>query len=76
MSIATKTLADHLSQCAAYHRIRRNIVTHFASIAMIVHRSSRARAGLARAGPDPRRREQLLGGWSAQPCHKTTVTHV
>jgi uncharacterized membrane protein YGL010W len=31
-----KTLNDHLSQYAAYHRDRRNIVTHFIGIPMIV----------------------------------------
>lgn len=31
-----KTLADQLSQYAAYHRDRRNIVTHFVGIPMIV----------------------------------------
>jgi uncharacterized membrane protein YGL010W len=31
-----KTLNDHLSQYAAYHRDRRNIVTHFVGIPMIV----------------------------------------
>lgn len=31
-----KTLADHLSQYAAYHRDRRNIITHFIGIPMIV----------------------------------------
>lgn len=31
-----KTLTDHLSQYAAYHRDRRNIVTHFVGIPMIV----------------------------------------
>ena len=31
-----KTLADHLSQYAAYHRDRRNIATHFVGIPMIV----------------------------------------
>lgn len=75
-SIAMRTLTDHLRQYAAYHRDRRNIVTHFAGIPMIVHRSSRARARRARAGPDPRRRVEPLGGWPAQPCHKTGVVHV
>lgn len=31
-----KTLVDHLSQYAAYHRDRRNIATHFVGIPMIV----------------------------------------
>lgn len=31
-----KTLVDHLAQYAAYHRDRRNIVTHFVGIPMIV----------------------------------------
>jgi uncharacterized membrane protein YGL010W len=31
-----KTLTDHLSQYAAYHRDRRNILTHFVGIPMIV----------------------------------------
>lgn len=31
-----KTLTDHLSQYAAYHRDRRNIATHFVGIPMIV----------------------------------------
>lgn len=31
-----KTLVDHLAQYAAYHRDRRNIVTHFVDIPMIV----------------------------------------
>ena len=31
-----KTLVDHLSQYAAYHRDRRNILTHFIGIPMIV----------------------------------------
>ena len=31
-----KTLTDHLAQYAAYHRDRRNIVTHFVGIPMIV----------------------------------------
>ena len=31
-----KTLVDHLSQYAAYHRDRRNIITHFVGIPMIV----------------------------------------
>ncbi|WP_332751938.1 Mpo1 family 2-hydroxy fatty acid dioxygenase [Hydrogenophaga sp.] len=31
-----KTLTDHLSQYATYHRDRRNIVTHFVGIPMIV----------------------------------------
>jgi uncharacterized membrane protein YGL010W len=31
-----KTLTDHLSQYAAYHRDRRNIITHFVGIPMIV----------------------------------------
>jgi len=31
-----KTLVDHLAQCAGYHRDRRNIVTHFVGIPMIV----------------------------------------
>ncbi|MNM88339.1 hypothetical protein D3C81_1005530 [compost metagenome] len=31
-----KTLVDHLAQYAAYHRDRRNIVTHFIGIPMIV----------------------------------------
>jgi uncharacterized membrane protein YGL010W len=31
-----KTLIDHLSQYAAYHRDRRNIATHFVGIPMIV----------------------------------------
>ena len=31
-----KTLVEHLSQYAAYHRDRRNIVTHFFGIPMIV----------------------------------------
>lgn len=31
-----KTLTDHLGQYAAYHRDRRNIVTHFVGIPMIV----------------------------------------
>lgn len=31
-----KTLVDHLSQYAAYHRDRRNVATHFIGIPMIV----------------------------------------
>ena len=31
-----KTLVDHLSQYAAYHRDRRNVATHFVGIPMIV----------------------------------------
>lgn len=31
-----KSLVDHLSQYAAYHRDRRNIITHFVGIPMIV----------------------------------------
>jgi len=31
-----KTLAEHLSQYAAYHRDRRNVATHFVGIPMIV----------------------------------------
>ena len=31
-----KTLTDQLSQYAAYHRDRRNIITHFVGIPMIV----------------------------------------
>ena len=31
-----KTLVDHLSQYADYHRDRRNIATHFVGIPMIV----------------------------------------
>ncbi|KRW60979.1 Mpo1 family 2-hydroxy fatty acid dioxygenase [Pseudomonas sp. TTU2014-080ASC] len=31
-----KTLVDHLSQYAAYHRDQRNIITHFIGIPMIV----------------------------------------
>lgn len=31
-----KTLVDHLAQYAAYHRDRRNIITHFVGIPMIV----------------------------------------
>ncbi|MFH7572600.1 Mpo1-like protein, partial [Pseudomonas syringae group genomosp. 7] len=30
------TLVDHLSQYAAYHRVSRNIVTHFVGIPLIV----------------------------------------
>ena len=31
-----KTLVDHLAQYAAYHRDRRNILSHFIGIPMIV----------------------------------------
>lgn len=31
-----KSLVDHLSQYAAYHRDKRNIVTHFVGIPLIV----------------------------------------
>ncbi len=31
-----KTLVDHLSQYASYHRDSRNIVTHFVGIPLIV----------------------------------------
>ena len=33
---AMKSLVDHLSQYAAYHRDKRNIVTHFVGIPLIV----------------------------------------
>lgn len=49
-----KTLTQHLSQYAAYHRDRRNIATHFIGIPMIV-----AAIGLLLAKPLP-----LAGGTS------------
>ena len=48
-----KTLNDHLSQYAAYHRDRRNIATHFIGIPMIVQAVAvlLARPVLVEAGP-------------------------
>ncbi len=50
-----KTLTQHLSQYASYHRDRRNIATHFIGIPMIV-----AAIGLLLAQPLP-----MTGGLSA-----------
>jgi uncharacterized membrane protein YGL010W len=36
MELVMRTLADHLSSYAAYHRDRRNLATHFIGVPMIV----------------------------------------
>lgn len=59
-----KSLTQHLSQYAAYHRDRRNIATHFVGIPMIV-----AAIGLLLAQPLP-----LAGGVSLGLIVATIVT--
>jgi uncharacterized membrane protein YGL010W len=58
-----KTLAEQLSQYAAYHRDRRNIATHFVGIPMIVMASA---ALLARPA-------WLVGGVALSPALAATV---
>ena len=49
-----KTLVEHLSQYAAYHRDRRNILSHFVGIPLIV--IAVRRCCHARSGPPSRQR--------------------
>jgi uncharacterized membrane protein YGL010W len=58
-----KSLVDHLSKYATYHRDRRNIATHFVGIPMIV---VGAQATLARIGIGPINLAVAATGWASK----------